>query len=487
VRFSDSTFTGNSAQENGGGISLQGDIIPTPGGAATIIVEDSQITANTAGLEGGGIDNRGDETIELTGNTISNNVARDGGGVTHVGDGELHIDATRLKANVVSERSVNGQQVGGNGGGILMLGDGALSVSRSVLDDNIAEYGAGMSVDGDSETHVVNTTFYENEAGTNGGGILSGADGAVTVDSSTFSRNLARSGASIRNKGASASDGPVTLRNTILAFARAPEGATAEECMGAVFSAGGNIDRRDSCNLRGTGDLTLRDPKLLSLAQNGGPTPTVALKSDSPAIDSALSEGCPATDQRGTARPLGAGCDMGAYESAASNPCVMPDKVVQADADAWIEQSSPSANKGTDGILKVRSQTAGNNFRALVRFSLPALPAGCQLRAAKLRLYAASATGGRTLEALAVAAAWDEGAVTWASQPATAGTPATAASAAGWVEWPVTEAVAAMYGGANHGFLIKDAAEDGSGEVQQFNSREKAPDPTPQLVITIGP
>jgi LPXTG-site transpeptidase (sortase) family protein len=57
------------------------------------------------------------------------------------------------------------------------------------------------------------------------------------------------------------------------------------------------------------------DPGLASLTDNGGFTRTMALGAHSAAIDAIA--GCnsaPATDQRGTARPKGAACDIGAYE-----------------------------------------------------------------------------------------------------------------------------------------------------------------------------
>ena len=41
----------------------------------------------------------------------------------------------------------------------------------------------------------------------------------------------------------------------------------------------------------------------------------MALGPGSAAIDAALAANCPGTDQRGIARPFGAGCDIGAYES----------------------------------------------------------------------------------------------------------------------------------------------------------------------------
>jgi hypothetical protein len=51
------------------------------------------------------------------------------------------------------------------------------------------------------------------------------------------------------------------------------------------------------------------------LGDNGGPTQTHALADGSPAIDAAT-ESCPTIDQRGVGRPIGGGCDVGAFESA---------------------------------------------------------------------------------------------------------------------------------------------------------------------------
>ena len=64
-------------------------------------------------------------------------------------------------------------------------------------------------------------------------------------------------------------------------------------------------------------------PNLAPLGNYGGPTQTIALLPNSPAIDSADDAVCAATgdgavsglDQRGIARPQGAQCDIGAFES----------------------------------------------------------------------------------------------------------------------------------------------------------------------------
>ena len=68
----------------------------------------------------------------------------------------------------------------------------------------------------------------------------------------------------------------------------------------------------------GTGNLS-GDPKLGPLANNGGPTPTMALLSGSAAIDNGDDTTCASApvsnlDQREVARPLGEHCDIGAYE-----------------------------------------------------------------------------------------------------------------------------------------------------------------------------
>ena len=109
------------------------------------------------------------------------------------------------------------------------------------------------------------------------------------------------------------------------------------------------------------------------------------------------------------------------------------------------------------------------------------------VQSATLRLYAASARNGRTLQALRVNASWTENGVTWGSQPATTGTAVTTPSGTGYRQRNVTAQVQAMFdAGANHGFLIRDANENQDHE-QQFHSREKAPDNPPQLVVTYGP
>jgi hypothetical protein len=91
-------------------------------------------------------------------------------------------------------------------------------------------------------------------------------------------------------------------------------------CRGfAATDEGYNLETYTDCGFTGTGSLQNTDPNLVAsgLQNNGGPTPTIRLAPDSPAIDRIPAAGCPATDQRGATRPDAgeAACDIGAYES----------------------------------------------------------------------------------------------------------------------------------------------------------------------------
>ncbi|WP_086663612.1 DNRLRE domain-containing protein [Lentzea kentuckyensis] len=157
-----------------------------------------------------------------------------------------------------------------------------------------------------------------------------------------------------------------------------------------------------------------------------------------------------------------------------------------ATGDSWVGQNEPTTTHGTDATLRARSK-ANANARTLVRFPLPAIPAGCQVSGAKLRLYSSAAATGRTLYLNRLAAPFTESSVTWNNQPAVTGTSASASSRAGWVEWNATDQVEAMYGGSNHGFRVRDASESaGTAAEQRFTSRENTTN-RPELIVTFSP
>ncbi len=171
-----------------------------------------------------------------------------------------------------------------------------------------------------------------------------------------------------------------------------------------------------------------------------------------------------------------------------ANGCAAPgSQTVVADADAWVEQENPATNKGTDTTLRVTSRSTNRNARTLVSYALPAVPAGCTVTDAALRMRNSSPTAGRTMQVTRNAAAFAEGTVNWTNQPATTGPAATATTtaAAGWLQWSVTAQVQAMYSGGDHGFQVRDATENAAGNIQQqFESREGPVNNRPQLVVT---
>jgi len=156
-----------------------------------------------------------------------------------------------------------------------------------------------------------------------------------------------------------------------------------------------------------------------------------------------------------------------------------------ANIDSWIDQASAGNNFGSDQILKLKRETGSKANRALVRFNLPAVPSGCTVTGAALRLFAASASTGRTMQALRINASWTENGVRWNNQPATTGTAVTTSSVSGWNQWTVTSQVQSMYSVANHGFLVKFDVETNPVAEMQFHARNKGSQ-HPELRITFG-
>jgi hypothetical protein len=122
--------------------------------------------------------------------------------------------------------------------------------------------------------------------------------------------------------------GILALRGSIVADNAGPQ------CIGReVASSGHNLAGDDSCRLRHATDLLGTDPLLLSLEDNGGPTPTHALHPDSPAIDAVDGE-CEPTDQRGVLRPQDgdgdgvATCDIGAFEFVPPTPLELLNELI---------------------------------------------------------------------------------------------------------------------------------------------------------------
>jgi predicted outer membrane repeat protein len=319
--------------EDGGGVLNQG----------SLNLGHVVITANRGGFEGGGIENLGNLTVNHS--TVSGNGADlSGGGLCDYGSTLSILNST------FSGNSVGALGDGGNGGALFASGRnasvanctfagntatfdggaiedwpdaaGPLAISNSTFDGNTAMDGGALEVY--DVANVTNCTFAGNVATDNssgGGAIHVGWVGTLTAVNDTVAYNQGHGGGLSVDAG-----GVASLYNTIVALNTQTtwQGVTSpDDIVGAVSSS-------SACNLIGTGGsgglvdnvngnlVGVANPGLAGgLADNGGPTQTIALLADSPAIDAGsdniLGITVPTVDQRGVARPSGR-IDIGAYQ-----------------------------------------------------------------------------------------------------------------------------------------------------------------------------
>lgn len=200
-------------------------------------------------------------------------------------------------------------------GGGLYIDHGNPIITNCTFSGNTAdnEDGGGLYVHFGNPT-LMNCTFSGNSTDSSGGGLYVNQENP-TLTNCTFSENTAINGGSaLYVKG-----GNPTLTNCILWSENDDEVISGDVEPIIEYS----VVKREAV-FPGIGNRN-DDPKLDSLADNGGPTMTCALLSGSPAIDAGTETGAPTTDQRGVTRPQGSGVDMGAFEFEPDAP-LPPDK-----------------------------------------------------------------------------------------------------------------------------------------------------------------
>ena len=334
-----STINGNTAESQGGGIfNDQGTLSVDQGTLSNNVASG---TSNDAG--GGGIYN-GAGTVQVTGSTINNNnSANDAGGIYN-NSGTINVTDSTINNNPAVEI----------GGGILHK-SGTLNVINCTISNNAAFLGGGIANFNGTvnvTVNVSNSTISENSATSAGGGILNGG-ATVRITNSTLSHNSATNGGGIRNfsgevditnstisgnsalneagaiwndaslflsnstvsansaatqSGGITSLGNATVKSSIIAGNHG--GLAGPDGIGVFSSQGFNLIGNNQfitgftapTDLVGTSVSPL-DPKLdpNGLQDNGGPTKTIALLCDSPAIDQGTSAGLTGnltTDQR---------------------------------------------------------------------------------------------------------------------------------------------------------------------------------------------
>jgi CSLREA domain-containing protein len=299
LTVSNSTLRGNTLSGNTSQGDLGGGIYST----GPLTVSDSTISGNSSTTSGGGIFNSG--TVTIINSILSSNSARAGGGGIFNDFATVTVSNTTLSGNTVTA------DTSGFGGGIFNYG--MLTVSDSTLSGNSAlavSNSAGGGIHNQGTLTVSDSTLSGNSATGGGGGINTYGGLTVIVSDSTLSGNSASSGSGIDNTNGY----PLKVTGTIVA-----DNTGSPNCSGQFSDLQGyNLDSGTSCGFTQTTDLTGTNPLLGPLANNGGPTQTMALLPGSPAIDhgGTAANGCPATDQRGVTRPQGPACDIGAYEYA---------------------------------------------------------------------------------------------------------------------------------------------------------------------------
>jgi len=206
-------------------------------------------------------------------------------------------------------------------GGGIQLDVSDLSLHESTIAGNSVTQGIGgglsirCPINSPCQTEIRNSTISGNSASLGGGGILNNGASLAVVDS-TIAGNSANAGAALYNDFQSpAAQFTRSLISGDCAWVNAVSSA----------SAGGNLESPgNTCRLDQASDqVSVADPGIGPLADNGGPTWTHALLPGSPAIDAA-GGGCGPLDQRGFSRPQDGDadgsslCDAGAFEAPAT-------------------------------------------------------------------------------------------------------------------------------------------------------------------------
>lgn len=303
---------GSGAKGFGGGIYNKG----------TLVLTKCSFQANiVAGGDGGAGGNGGSGGFPGRPGAGGRGASGSGGGIYNLGtvtiDDSTFSTNSALAGDSAQTSPRRNGKVGGVASGGAIFNLGTFTLRNCTLTENFARGGKGGDVLGryfnpgqggsasggaihNSKTiMLVNCTLATNNVIGGGGG-----DGTNSGGDATGSTGSAGGGSIYRLKG------QVFLHNTIVA-----KGVSGAACRGTVVDLGYNICSDNSCKFSAANhSRNSLDPRLMRLANNGGFTLTMALSTNSPAIDKGDPAICGGIDQRGTSRPQGAACDIGAFE-----------------------------------------------------------------------------------------------------------------------------------------------------------------------------
>ncbi len=280
--------TSNSAGNNGGGIYAAYN--------SQFTMNDVLLADNSADY-GGGVWSKSGTAVTLNRSTVSGNSATT---LANGIGGFLFSTLTLTDSTVVG--NVSGSTSTATGGGIGFSNYSTVNIVNSTITGNTAASGGGLHVVSHSTLKLVNSTITGNYA--YGGGIAIADHTTAYLDNTILSHNYVTSGRSFEYGDATV-DGTSTI-----------------EAYYSLLGTGLPLDSAPNSNADHHNHF-INIPLLNSLANNGGPTRTMAPMAGSLAIDNgsvarALSAtGNPLSyDQRGTGYPrlLSGKVDIGAYQ-----------------------------------------------------------------------------------------------------------------------------------------------------------------------------
>ena len=259
---------------------------------ASFSVEASRFSKNKA-TQGGAIASSGNSALTIHGSSFERNEAATTGGAIFAFDGAVTIAASSFVKNAAE-----------SGGGAIGIRLATLDLSNSTLSENHSDAGVGaLEIGGTTRVDITHATFVDNWSRYRDSGAIEAFPGAQ-----------------------------VNLYNSIIDSRR-----SAEDCVGGLRQNIGNLSRDGTCAERATSEILLN-----KRASAGAHYP---LLDGSPAVDSADSEHCLATDQLGNPRPQGGGCDVGAIESLTARPaeptpepvvCTLADHILAANTNRAV-------------------------------------------------------------------------------------------------------------------------------------------------------
>lgn len=327
--FQHDTCATSGQDVSGGAINGQG--------VGTLIVVGSTFSDDT-GSNGGAIGTQ-DENVTVVNSTFANDSATGTGGNPGNGGngGGLTYDGAHVSLTLCGD-TFTGNHANAAGGAVFRVGyndqggaPSVVTIDRSTFDGNGVDTtvgnAAGLYLE-NLELTITNTTI-SNNTGHFGGGLWAGQSDILDLQNVTIANNTASGGGGIwfanqvtgtllnctiagnTGDGLFGGDTGVALKDTIVANNVKGTLDSTTNCAKQHASGAPDIQWPQQGGVMCTSDVTVVDPMLGSLADNGGPVKTMKPGAGSPAIGAGSS--CSATDAAGKTRP--SACTLGAIEA----------------------------------------------------------------------------------------------------------------------------------------------------------------------------